>query len=73
MIFGIQILLVEISMLFMKKSCQLILKKFGLKKLKKNKAAKWNYFTQTRRITESFACVWLVELKITKVYYNCIL
>lgn len=33
--FGIQILLVEISMLFMKKSCQLILNKFGFKKLKK--------------------------------------
>lgn len=34
-IFGIQILLVEISMLFTKKSCQLVLKKFGFKKLKK--------------------------------------
>lgn len=36
-IFGTQMLLVEISILFLKKSCQLVLKKFGFKKLKKKK------------------------------------
>lgn len=32
-------LLVEISILFIKKSCQLVLKKFGFKKLKKKKGS----------------------------------